>query len=853
MNAVTLRGLLGRKLRTVLTMIAIVLGVSMVAGTFVLTDTVNQSFDKIFSTTNATTDAIVQGKSPVNTAFNQPPPLPASLLTLVKNTPGVKAAEGQISGTAQLVSKDGTSIGSAGGAPSLLFSMSIPPFAQSHVVLGRSPHGKELVVDKDTFKRHKLRIGQSIGVVGVQRLQEFTLVGVIKFGNVGSIGGATLIGMDLAHAQQITGRVGEYDQIRVAGSPGISQTDLVGRIQARMPPSLRNSVKVETGQKNTQDQTSAIANALSFITIALLAFGGIAVFVGAFIIFNTFSITVAQRAREFGLLRTLGATRGQVLRSVILEALIVGVIASVIGLFAGLGIAQALNGLFVALGVDLPKTGMVVAARTVVVALLVGTVITLVASLWPAFRATRVPPIAALREGVELPRGRFARYVPLAAGVVTALGLLLLVFGIFASISSTGSRLSLIGLGAVLLFLGVAASSPKLIAPVANVLGWPIEKLTHITGRLARENTVRNPTRTAVTAAALMIGLALVSFVTIFAAELRQTSNDAIDREIVGTFTIYNDNNSLIPEGVDVAAARVPGVQTASAVKITGAKIAGIGTVQVNAIQPATFPGVYRFQWAQGSSESAAGMGTSDAVIDENLAKDHKLHIGSQLRVTTTTGAVRTFTVRGIYKTTQFLRDLTVRYDTVRKDWALKQDFAVVVNAAPGQNLTALKSRLVGALRAPYPTANVHSQQDFKNQQSQSVNQLLALIYVLLAMSLIVSLFGIVNTLVLSIYERTREIGMLRAIGTTRSQVRWIVRWESVITSVIGALLGLVLGVVLAVLVTAGDSSLGIEYAFPIGQLLIWMVVAMVFGIVAAAWPARRAARMDVLRAISYE
>jgi putative ABC transport system permease protein len=350
-----------------------------------------------------------------------------------------------------------------------------------------------------------------------------------------------------------------------------------------------------------------------------------------------------------------------------------------------------------------------------------------------------------------------------------------------------------------------------------------------------------------------MIGLALVGFVTIFAAELRQTSNDAIDREIVGTFTIYNDNNALIPEGVDVAAARVAGVQSASAIKFTGGKIAGIGTVQVNGIQPTRVLKVYRFQWKQGSPRSVTSMGPYDAVVDENLASDHHLRDGSRLRVTSTTGAVRTFTVRGIYKTTQFLRDLTIPYDTVARDWALKQDFAVVVQAAPGQNLKALKSRLVSALRGPYPTANVHSQQDFKNQQSQNVNQLLALIYVLLAMSLIVSLFGIINTLVLSIYERTREIGMLRAIGTTRSQVRWIVRWESVITSVIGAILGLVLGVVLAVLVTAGDSSLGIEYAFPVDQLLIWVVVAMVFGIVAAAWPARRAARMDVLRAIAYE
>lgn len=853
MNAVALRGLFSRKLRTILTMIAIILGVAMISGTYVLTDTIDQSFNQIFSTVNATTDAVIVGKSPVSSDFSTPPPLPGHLLTIVQHTPGVAAAEGQISNRAQLVDKSGKSLGATGGAPSLLFSISTPRFSQTKVVQGRLPHGMEIVLDKDTVKRSHLHLGQQIGVVGIQKVQYFTLVGVVKFGSVGSIGGATLVGMDLPEAQRITGEVGKYDEIKVAAAPGVSQSDLVGRIQSRIPPSLRSSIKVETGQKNTQDATAAVGTALSFITIALLAFGGIAVFVGAFIIFNTFSITVAQRAREFALLRTLGATRGQVLRSVILEALLIGVVASILGLFAGIGIAQALNGLFVAFGVDLPKAGMVIAVRTVVVALLVGTIITLVAGFMPAIRATRVPPIAALREGTELPRGRFARYTPLIAGIVTALGALLVIVGVFASISATGARLSVIGAGAVLLFLGVAMLSPKVVGPLASVLGWPIERMSHITGRLARENTVRNPSRTAVTAAALMIGLALVGFVTIFAAELKQTSDDAINREIAGSFTIYNDNNNLIPEGVVRTAARVSGVQTASAVKVTGGSIAGIGTVQVNGIQPVTLPKVYRFQWLHGSTASVTNMGPYDAVIDENMAKDHKLHLGSRLLVTTTTGAKRTFTVRGIYKATQFLVNLTIRYDTVRKDWAMKQDFAVVISAVPGQNLTVLKARLVKAVQTPYPTANVHSQADFKAQQSKGINQLLALIYVLLAMSLIVSLFGIMNTLVLSVYERTREIGMLRAIGTTRSQVRWIVRWESVITSVIGAILGLVVGIALAVVVTAGLASQGIEYALPVGQLLIWVVVAVVFGIVAAAWPARRAARLDVLQAVAYE
>lgn len=557
--------------------------------------------------------------------------------------------------------------------------------------------------------------------------------------------------------------------------------------------------------------------------------------------------------REFGLLRSLGASRGQVLRSVVLEALLVGAVASILGLFAGLGIAWALEGLFTLAGSDLPSGTLVIAARTVVVALLTGTMVTLVAGLLPAMRAMGVPPIAALREGAALPRSRFARYTPILTAIVTAAGLLLVCLGIFASIASSNDRLLVLGVGALLLFLGVAMLSPRLIRPLAGVLGWPTERFSRVTGLLARDNTVRNPSRTAVTAAALMIGLALVSFVTIFAAELRQTADASINREVTGGIAIYNDNSNPIPEGVAAAATRVRGVQTASAVKETGGGIRGYGTVQVNGIQPATLLKVYRFQWKEGSPASITTMGPYDAVVEQALGRKLKLHLGSHLRVRTGNGAIRRFTVRGIYKTVQFRTDLTIRYDTVRRDWGLEQDAAVVVSAMPGRNLSMLETRLAKAVQGPYPTATVHSEAEFKAQQTRGINQELELIYVLLAMSLIVSLFGIVNTLALSVYERTREIGMLRAIGTTRSQIRWIVRWESVITSLIGAVLGVILGFALAILVTAGLSSQAIQYAFPVGQLLIWVAVAVVLGIVAAAWPARLAARMDVLRALAYE
>jgi len=852
-RSVAFRGLLSRKLRTVLTAIAIVLGVSMISGTYVLTDTISSSFSKIFHQASSTTDAVIVGDSSVKQQFGVEPAFSASLLNVVRHTPGVLAADGEISDSAQLIDKNGKTMGATGGAPSLLFSTLSSRFAQLHLVRGHEPHGKELALDESTVKKSHVRLGQTVGIAGVQKLQHFTLVGIVKFGSVGSIGGATLISMDLASAQRLTGKVGKLDAIRVAASPGVTPRDLVGRLQTAIPRNLSSSVKVQTAQKNADDAAAATGQALSFLSYILLAFGAIALFVGAFVIFNTFSITVAQRARELALLRTIGATRGQVLRSVILEALVIGVTASILGLFAGIGLAKGLNAIFVAFGIDLPNAGTIIAARTVVVALLVGIVVTLIASAAPAVRATRVPPVAALREGAQLPPGRFSRFTPYIAAALTGLGVLLLAIGIFASISSTGGRLSLIGVGALVLFLGVAMLSPQFVRPLAAVIGWPIERFTAITGRLARENTVRNPSRTAVTAAALMIGLAIVGFVTIFAAEIKQTSDHALNRELAGTFAVYNDQRSSIPEGVAAVVRRVPGTTAVSPVAVDAGHIPGIGDVQTNGIAPATFTKVYHLEWKQGSASTVTSMGPHDAIVDDVLASAHHLHMGSVLNVTTPASTHDTFTVKGIYKGNQILTDLTIPYATLHRVWKTPKDFAVFVNVAPGQNIAALKARIGRTLAATYPTAAVHSRQDLKNQNDKGINQLLGLIYVLLAMSVLVSFFGIINTLVLSIYERTREIGMLRAIGTTRSQVRWMIRWESVITAVIGAILGLLLGILLAVLVTAGLSSQGIEFALPIVQLLIWVIFAILFGILAAAFPARRAARLDVLRAVAYE
>ncbi len=867
MIAVELKGLASRKLRTVLTMIAIILGVSMISGTYILTDTINGSFDQIFHQATRKIDAVITPKPAVSADFVGTPTLPAGLLPVVRGVPGVAAADGEIADQASLFAGHGRMIngrfhghlrrvGATGGAPSLLFGVGSERFNELTLVAGHWPVGNQVALDESTMSRSHLHLGQMVEVASLARpLEPFRIVAKTRFGSVGSIGGAALIDMDLATAQRVTGKIGEYDQISVISAPGTSQKLIARRIRSHLPAADRSTVRVRTGEQQAKSQAAQVANALNFLTIGLLAFGGIAVFVGAFIIFNTFSITVAQRAREFALLRTLGSTRGQIMRSVVIEALLIGIAASVLGTLAGLGIAKLLNGLFQTFGANLPNSGLVVLSRTVSVSLMVGTAVTVISGLMPAFRATRVPPIAAMREGVPLPKGRLSRLTPYVAGLITLLGLLLTILGIFASISSTGSRLAIIGVGCVLLFIGVAMLSPKLVTPLASAFGWPLQRATAITGRLARDNAMRSPSRTAVTAAALMIGLALVAFVTIFAAELKKTADDAVSRDVAGTFIVQNNQsfgNSVQP-GVAAVVSRMRGVAIASPIRRDVAKIRGVGTTAIDGIDPGVFATLYRFQWKVGSSRVVPGLGSNGALVADAYAGSHHLHDGSPLSMLTPIGTRDTFTVRGIFKSSQILDNVLIPNASLVRDFHEANSEWVVVQAAAGVNTGRLEHRIARVLAASYPTLSVNSQQQFKSQQDSQVNSLLGLVYVLLGLSIVVSLFGIINTLVLSIYERTREIGMLRAIGTTRTQVRWMVRWESVITSLIGAVLGILLGILLAVLITVGLASQGIEFALPIGQLIVWVVLAVIFGIVAAAFPARRAARLDVLRALAYE
>jgi putative ABC transport system permease protein len=579
----------------------------------------------------------------------------------------------------------------------------------------------------------------------------------------------------------------------------------------------------------------------------------VALLVGSFLIFNTFSITVAQRIRELGMLRTLGATRGQILRGMVLEAAIIGALGSVLGVLAGIGFAGALNAVFKSFGIDLPNTGTIIATRTIVVALVVGMVVTLAAALSPALRATRVSPMAALLEAA-LPESRTHGRVFTAVAVLLMLGgIALTCLGLFGGLESNAAAGS-VGGGAVAVLFGVSMFSPRLVRPLASVAGWPLERVRGITGRLARENAVRKPGRTAVTAAALMIGLAVVVFVTVFAAGISNSIGNAIDRNFQGDVVLtHTDGFSPISPGAAREAAQVDGVRTVSSLSFAGAEYEG-KDIRVSAVDPATVSDVLTLEWEEGSPDTLSGITGDAAVADDAWASSNDIEVGDQVTVRTPLERELTLTVDGTIKdNADLLGNVVLSEDTLRREFGSRQPSMTLIRLEEGANADAVQERITERVDRRYPTVETLNQQELKDNQEEQINQLVQFFYVLLALAIVISLLGIVTTLALSIHERTRELGMLRAVGMSRRQVRTLVRYESVITALIGAILGTILGVIFASLVAVPLADEGFEVSYPIGTLALLFVLAGLAGVLAAIFPARRAAQLDVLRALAYE
>jgi len=857
MIGVALRGLAGRKLRAALTAIAIVLGVAMISGTYILTDTIDKAFTSIFVESYAGTDAVVSGLGP-EISFqgdsSEKPSVPASLLAQVRDVEGVEAATGIVSDESaiKLLTKEGKAV-ETNGAPTLSFGIDPAESSFNPLTLreGRWARGRnEVVIDLGTADDQGYEVGDAIGVSSLRPVEQFTVVGLAQFGGVESLGSAAFAVFSIPTAQRLLDKEGQFDAIQASAASGVEPAQLVRDLDEALPA----SVAVTSGNEQAQDDAAEVSEFTTFIRYFLLAFAGIALFVGAFVIFNTLSITVAQRAREFATLRTLGASRRQVLASVMLEALVIGVLSSVIGLFLGLGLAKGLNALFKALELDLPTTATVFATRTVVVSLLIGIVVTLLAGLFPAIRATRVPPIAAVREGAVLPRSRFSAFTPVIALAMIVLSLALLGYAMFGDDVSTSNRLLSIAAGVLTLFTGVAMISSKLVGPLAAVVGWPAKRVGGAAGKLAHGNSVRNPGRTASTAAALMIGLALVTFVAVLADGMRASNREAIEDQIAADYIVTSqDGYTPFVAGAGDAVARSEAAAVTTSVRSELGKVAG-SSKYVTGIEPGRITEGYTFDWVEGSNAVLATLAGNDAVIDKDFADDKKLTVGSRFPLLTTTNKRLQLTVKGIYKPPPFyplLGSVSITQSTFDSVYDRPRNQYTFVNVDGEPTAEAKRSLQVAA--AGFPDAKVQTRTEWIDKEDKEFAQFLLLLYVLLALSVIVSLFGMVNTLVLSVFERTRELGMLRAVGMTRRQVRRMVRQESVITALIGAALGLPLGIFLAALVTRALSQFDIRFSIPILLLVIFTVIAIIAGIVAAILPARRAARLNVLNALQYE
>jgi putative ABC transport system permease protein len=792
MIRVALRALAARKARTALTMLAIVLGVGMVAAAFTVTDTMRRGVDSLSTATYGGTDAVVAGKQAFEGTTGtswamQRPRVNAALLEKVRSVPSVEVAVGDIvDEQTKLIGSDGKPAGT-GPYFGIGFDAKTPGadrLSPLRVVDGRFATGPgEVVVDQGTAEDQALEVGSSV-TIAAARTASYRVVGIARFGDVKTLGSASVAVFDLATAQRELHREGSYDGILVAARDGVSGATL----RAALADVLPATATVETAAENDRYGFSELDDIIGILRIALLVFGLIAILVGGFTIANALSITVAQRSRELGLLRMVGASRAQVLRSVLVEALALGVMASALGVVAGYGLAAGITSLFDAMGMALPSASMTLAGGTVLAAMLVGVVVTTLAGLVPALRATRVAPVSVLREA-ELPR----------PGI-----------------------------------LGRA------VRAVVSFIGRPAERLGGSAGELARRNAMRQPGRTFATAAALTIGVALVTLVTVVGAGLKDVTATSLERRVSADHVVVaQDDWSPMDAAVATDLARVPGTTVGTLMQD-----AGLAFGDPEIVNGLDAKGLLAFDITEGE-ESLAGNG---AVVDSGWATEHKLGVGDRFTLTSPKGTRLQLVVRGIEKSPVLdmlgLGPITLGAAAYVGAFENDRSFLTFVK---GGDAAALKSAL-----ASHPDVKLQTEAGWIDARAASLDQLLAIFYVLLALAVIVSLFGIVNTLVLSTFERTRELGMLRAVGMTRRQIRRMVRHESVITALLGALSGIAVGLGLAGIVVGVFGDAGLAWTVPAGSLVAFVVVAVVAGVLAAIAPARRAAKMSPMEALQH-
>lgn len=845
MFRLSLTRLIAQKFRLISTSISVFIGIAFLAGSMVLIDTLGESFDNLATDINQGVDVVVRSSELVESGFNQVRgQLDESVLAVVQGIDGVAEAQPNVEGYAQLVDADGNAVGNPGqGAPTIGLNWAeSDTLNQLTIAEGRPPAaGNEVVIDRYTAENNGFSVGDEVTVLLKVPPEEFTVTGIATFGESDSLMGASLTVFDFSTAQRVLGSDDMINSISVAAEPGVSQEELRARIASALP----SRTEALTGDASVAELQSDISDALSFFNTFMTIFALIALFVAAFIIYNTFSILVAQRTKETALLRALGAGRGQVIGSVLLEAVLMGLIASALGILAGIGVAEGLKRLLGVLGFEIPTSGVVFEPSTGYYALIAGVAITSVSAVIPAFRASRTSPLAALRtasvDDSALSRSR------MIFGLLTlVVCVAMLMVGLFADISQ---RLALVGLGAAGVFLGVAALGPVIARPFARIVGAPLAKLRGLPGELAQENGMRNPRRTATTAAALMIGVGLVSAISIFAASTTRTVDKIIDDTVVGDLVI--DSGSQGFGGLSPALAEevndLPEVALASGVRIVLTEIDGQGEALL-AFETVDMGDLVDVGIVEGDP---ATLGVDRIAVLDSEAEDRGWTIGSAVTLDFVQTGAQPFEVGLIYTEDALVGPMFISNEAYEANSTEVFDMSIYVLSNDEFSTDEFRTA-VEAVTAPYPNAEVMDLGELKDSVGAQVDQMLTLVYALLALAVVIALIGIANTIALSTVERTKEIGLLRAVGMTRPQLRASVRWESLLIALLGTSMGLAIGLFLGWSMVEALRSEGItELAIPYFEMVVVAALAAIAGVLASIRPAAKAARLPILDAVA--
>jgi putative ABC transport system permease protein len=848
-----LKTVLAHKLRLTMTALSVMIGVAFIAGTFIFTDTIDRTFADLFENVFSGQDVIVASETEFDIGFSEPPPMDADVLDIVAAVPGVAAAEGSVGGFAVIYDKDGEAIVPM-GPPTLGGSWTLDESLSGVVELrdGVPPTGPgDVVVDAATAGDNDLAVGDVVKVQTIGGVADYEIVGIAGFGESDNLAGATFAGFDLATAQSLFDLEGRFSNISVLAEEGVSPDLLRNNIQAALPGGIEAIVAAD----EAAEQSEALSDSLGFLRTALLVFAAVSVFVASFIIQNTFRIIVRQRQRELALMRAVGATGGQVVWMVVVEALIVGVVASILGILLGFVIAQGLTGVMAALNFDLPSTTAPLASRTIIIGLLVGVVVTLAAAVLPAVRASRIPPVAALQDtDISLRMSDRARLI--VGLVVLAAGVALILDGLFGDVIDIGpiNELLAVGIGALLVFLAVSVLSSYAVKPIVRFLGAPLPRIDKLTGTLAVNNSVRKPHRTATTASALMIGLALVAFFFILGDSIKASTGKAIDEGLRADYVISVDGFSggFSP---NLAASLKDDPEIAATTSLRAGFWDNNGSEDfLMAIEAETVDDTIFLDVQSGSTAALAGGGV---FVQSDIATEEGWAVGDTIPMGFAATGLQQMEIVGTYAAANVVQaNYLVGFDTYKANFSgfgTDTDFVVAVKSAEGADPAATRA-VVDDAADEYGNVTVRDQAEYRESQEAQVNTLLVMFNALLILAVIIALFGITNTLALSVFERTREVGLLRAVGMTRSQIRRMVRWESIIVAIIGAILGVVVGLFFGLVVTVSLSSQGIDVlSIPAVQIAGLVVFGAIAGLLAAIFPARRAAKLRILDAIAYE